>query len=269
MTNQDRTVVYPDLEGKTALVTGSSRNIGRAIAVGLAETGVNVGITGRSDRAACEETAAAVEAAGSSASISLGDLGEPGDIKDIVSDVRSDLGPIDILVNNAAIRPSVPFEDISLDQWQHVQNVNLRSAFLLAQEAYADMRDRGSGAIVNVLGLMALQGRRGKAHGVVTKTGLIGLTRSLAVELGPRGVRVNSIIPGRKVRIGRGDLSEEDRENFKKLEEATPLRRRGEPEEISSAIRFIASDEASFITGEVIKVDGGLNTCVDIENIQV
>ena len=269
MASSDRTVVYPGLEGKTALVTGSSKNIGRAVAVALAEAGANVGITARSDMEGCQETADAVEAAGGEASITLGDLGKPDDIADIADGVRDELGPIDVLVNNAAIRPQAPFEDITLEQWQHVQDVNLRSAFLLAQEAYEDMREQGSGSIVNVLGLMALQGRRGKTHGVVTKTGLIGLTRTLAAELGPNGVRVNSVIPGRKIKTDRGSLTEEQRKNFTKLEQATPLRRRAEPEEIASVIRFVASDEASFLTSEVIKVDGGLNTCVDIENIQV
>jgi 3-oxoacyl-[acyl-carrier protein] reductase len=269
MASSDRTVVYPGLEGKTALVTGSSKNIGRAVAVALAEAGADVGITARSDREGCQETADAVEAAGSEASITLGDLGEPDDIADIVAGVRGDLGRIDVLVNNAAIRPRVPFDEMTLEQWQYVQDVNLRSAFLLSQAAYEDMREQGSGSIVNVLGLMALQGRRGKAHGVTTKAGLIGLTRTLAAELGPSGVRVNSLVPGRKVRTARESVTEEDRKNFTKLEQATPLRRRAEPEEIASAIRFLASDEASFITGEVIKADGGLNTCIDIENIQV
>lgn len=263
------TVRYPGLEGKTALVTGSSKNLGRAIAIALAESGANVGITGRSDREGCEETAAAVEALGGEAAITLGDLGSTEDIDQMVTDVRDELGPIDVLVNNAAIRPSVPFEEITLEQWQHVQDVNLRSAFLLSQKAYADMRPDESGAIVNVLGLMAVQGRRTKAHGVVTKTGLIGLTKTLAAELGPNGVRVNSVIPGRKVKTERGELTATEEENFRKLEEATPLRRRAEPEEVASAVRFMASDEASFITGEVLKVDGGLNTCMDIENISV
>lgn len=262
-------VRYPGLDGKTALVTGSSKNLGRAIAIALGEAGANVGITGRSDRAGCEQTAEAVEAAGGETVITLGDLGSPDDVASMVTDVRDELGPIDVLVNNAAIRPSVPFEEITLEQWQHVQDVNLRSAFLLSQEAYADMKPRETGAIVNVLGLMAIQGRRTKAHGVVTKTGLIGLTKTLAAELGPHGVRVNSVVPGRKVKTERDSVSETERKNFRKLEEATPLRRRAEPEEVASAVRFMASDEASFITGEVLKVDGGLNTCIDIENITV
>ena len=269
MANDDRTVAYPGLEGRTALVTGSSRNIGRAIAVALGEAGANVGITARSDREGCRRTADIVESAGGEATVTLGDLGDPDDVVGIVDDVRDELGPLDVLVNNAAVRPGVPFEDISLEEWQRVQDVNLRSAFLLSQEAYEDMRERGSGSIVNVLGLMALQGRRTKAHGAVTKTGLIGLTQTLAAELGPDGVRVNSVVPGRKITTDRGTLTPDERRNFTKLEEATPLRRRGDPEEVASAVRFMASEEASFVTGEILKVDGGINTCLDIENVSV
>lgn len=271
MSTHNEAPVYPGLEGKTALVTGSSKNIGRAIAVALGESGVDVGITARSDREGCEETAEAIEAAGSETAIALGDLGDPDDIVDVIDHVRDELGSIDILVNNAAIRPSEPFEEISLDEYQRVQDVNLRSAFVASQEVAADMRDRGGGAIVNVVGLMALQGRRGKAHGVVTKTGLIGLTKTLAAELGPEGIRVNSVIPGRKIRDTQNldEKTDDEIADLRKLEQATPLRRRATSDEIASAVRFMASEEASFVNAEIMKVDGGLNTCLDIENIDV
>lgn len=267
MSTDTPTGAYSDLDGKTALVTGSSGNIGRAIAVALGEAGAKVGVTARSDEQGCEGTVEAVEDAGGEATFTLGNLGDPDDALDVVETVREELGPIDILVNNAAIRPSVPFEEMTLEEWQRVQDVNLRSAFLLSQAAFVDMRERESGAIVNVLGLMALQGRRGKAHAAVTKTGLIGLTKTLAAELGPHGVRVNSVVPGRKVKTDRGDVTEAERENYEIIEEMTPLRRRADPEEIASAVRFMASDEASFVTAEVLKVDGGINTCLDLENV--
>ncbi|WP_418286476.1 SDR family NAD(P)-dependent oxidoreductase [Halorubrum sp. DTA46] len=269
MSTNNEPPVYPDLEGKTALVTGSSRNMGRAIAVALGECGANVGVTARSDSEGCEETAAAVEAAGGGATVALGDLGKPEEIRDVFEHVRETFGPIDVLVNNAAIRNSKPFEAITLEEYQHVQDVNLRSVFVASQEAAADMREQGGGSIVNILGLMALQGRRGKAHASVTKTGIIGLTKTLASELGPDGIRVNSVVPGRKIADTQNVAEKTDAElaDFRKIEQATPLRRRGQSEEIANVVRFVASEQASFVTAEVWKVDGGLNTCIDLENI--
>lgn len=230
---------------------------------------MNVGITARSDREGCEGTAAAVEAAGGEATIALGDLGTVEDVRDVFAQVREAFGPIDVLVNNAAIRPSKPFEEIGVEEYQRVQNVNLRSVFVASQEAVPDMREGGGGSIVNVLGLMALQGRRGKSHVSATKTGIIGITKTLAAEFGPDGIRVNCVVPGRKIEDTQNndEKTEAELADFRKIEEATPLRRRGRSEEIANVVRFVASEQASFVTAEVWKVDGGLNTCIDIENI--
>ncbi len=269
MSKRNEPPVYPDLEGKTAIVTGSSKNMGRAMAIALGECGMNVGVTARSDRKGCEETAAAIEEAGGAATIVLGDLGDPDAIHSIFDHVRDEFGPVDVLVNNAAIRPSNAFEDIDLEEYQHVLDVNLRSVFVASQEAANDMRERGGGSIVNVLGLMALQGRRGKAHTSVTKTGIIGLTKTLASELGPDGIRVNSVVPGRKIADTQNldEKTDVELEDLRKIEEATPLRRRGRSEEVANVVRFVASEQASFVTAEVWKADGGLNTCIDLENI--
>jgi len=265
--NSDR-VSYPSLNGKTAIVTGASKNLGRSIAVALGEVGMNVGISARTDVDGCERTVQAVEEAGGQAMYVLGDLGDPDDIETIVDSVREEFGPIDALVNNAAIRPKRNFEDITLDDWQTVIDVNLRSAFLTAQHVVGDMRESGSGAIVNVLGQMALQGRRNKAHVSATKSGLIGLTMTEAAELGPDGIRANGVVPGRKIKTERDeDKREELLGTFRKIEQATPMRRRGEPAEIARAIRFLISEDASYINGQVINVDGGLNPVIDIENI--
>lgn len=265
--NTDR-VVYSELEDKTALVTGSSKNLGRRIAIALGEVGMNVGVTARSDIEGCDQTVQAVRDVGGEATYVLGDLSEPSDIEDIVTNVREEFGSIEVLVNNAAIRPKSDFSEITLGDWQHVHNVNIRSAFLTAQHVLPDMREAGSGAIINILGQMALQGRRQKAHVAATKTGLIGLTLTEAAELGPEGIRANGVVPGRKIKTKRDtEESQQLQETFTKIKQATPLRRRGEPEEIASVIRFLVSDEASYINGQVIKVDGGLNPIFDIENI--
>ena len=253
--------VYDDLEGRTALVTGSSKNIGRAIAVALAEAGVDVGITARSDRAGAEETAAAVEEHGADAAVHLGDLAEVEDVAAIVDGVRDELGPIDILVHNAAIRPTARVEDITVDEWERVQHVNVRSAFLMAQQVAPEMRERGGGSIVHVGGQVGFEGRQRKVHTTVSKAGLLGLTRSLAADLGPDGIRVNNVIPGRKPLTERGELTDVQREHFDLIERATPLRRRCAPREVATVVRFVVSEEASFVHGAVIKVDGGVSNC--------
>lgn len=260
--------VYSELEGKTVLVTGSSKNLGRSIAVALGEVGMNVGVTARNNVEGCEQTVEAVREAGGKATYVLGDLSEPTDIDEIITSVQDEFGQIERLVNNAAIRPKRRFAEITLEDWQHVHNVNLRSAFLTAQHVLPDMRAAGSGAIVNVLGQIALQGRRNKAHVAATKAGIIGLTLTEAAELGPEGIRANGVIPGRKIKTNRDpEENQELRDTFRKLEQATPLRRRGEPEEIASVVRFLVSNESSYVNGQLIKVDGGLNPVIDIENI--
>lgn len=253
--------LYDELDGRTALVTGSSRNIGREIAIALAEAGVDVGITAHSNREGCEETAAAVEDLGSDAAIELGDLAEVDGVEAVVNGIRDALGPIDILVNNAAIRPTERFEDITVADWERVNNLNVRSAFLLAQRVVPDMRERGTGAIIHIGGQVGFEGRQRKAHTTVSKAGLLGLTRSLAADLGPEGIRVNNVIPGRKPETERDTVTEEDREHFDLIERATPLRRRCKPREVATVVRFLVSDEASFVHGAVVKVDGGVSNC--------
>lgn len=251
--------VYEELAGRTALVTGSSKNIGREIAIALAEVGVDVGITSRSNREGCEETAAAVEAAGSESAIQLGDLASANDVEQIVARIREELGPIDILVNNAAIRPTKRFEDITLEDWERVNNVNVRSAFQMAQLIVPDMQSAGRGSIIHIGGQVGFEGRQQKAHTTVSKAGLLGLTRSLAADLGPHDIRVNNVIPGRKPLTERDSVTDRAREHFEYIERSTPMRRRCEPREVATVVRFLVSDEASFVNGEIVTVDGGLS----------
>lgn len=245
-----------DLTNKTAVVTGASRNIGQATAVTLAEHGANVGIMARSNEDGCIETAERVETTGSDASYALGDLGDPDDISRVVSQFRDDLGPIDILVNNATIRPSKPFFDIETPDIDTVQDVNFRGMFLMTQAAARDMKQTGSGAIVNLLGTLVYLGTSNRSHSFGSKLAIEGLVRQLASELGPLGIRVNGVSPGlidteREPRSGWEDTKSQ-------VEAATPLRRLGEVQEVADAICYMASDDASFITGQVIHVNGGL-----------
>lgn len=244
-----------DLTGKTALVTGASKNIGRAIAVKLAEAGADVGITARTDEAGCEETARRVEETGSAAAVALGDIGDPEDIQDVVDRVREALGPIDVLVNNATYRPSKPFLDVEPAEIDRVQNVNFRGLFLTTQAVVPDMRERGGGAVVNLIGVGVYLGKRGHSHSFGSKFGIEGQVRQLASELGEDGIRINGLSPG---------LIETDRtrdEEWERIEretvESTPLGRLGTVEEVADACCFLASDRASYITGVDLPVDGG------------
>ncbi|MFC7133268.1 MULTISPECIES: SDR family NAD(P)-dependent oxidoreductase [Salinibaculum] len=247
-----------NLDGHTALVTGSSRNIGAAIATRLAEAGADVGITARSDSEGCESTAEAVSKAGSEAAIALGDLSEPGDIEAVVASVREELGPIDILVNNASYRPLKPLLDVSLDDWEAVHDIDLRAQYLLAQEVLPDMLDAGWGSLVNINGITTFIGVENKTHVLANKAGIEGLTRGLAVEFGSDGVRANCLVLG--VIDTDRDLEnyEEGSSTIEKMAAASALGRQGQPEEIAETVCFLCSDASSFITGQTIHANGGL-----------
>lgn len=245
------------LDGGTALVTGSSRNIGRAIAERLAEAGADVGVTARTDEAGCARTAELVEATGSRAAVALGDLADPDDIERVVESIREDLGPIDVLVNNASYRPLKPFLDISLEDWAEVHDVDLRSMYLTSQAVIPDMLETGGGAIVNVLGKTVYTGRAGKAHVIANKAGIPGLTRALALEFGPDGVRVNAMCLS-MIDTERNLDNYDNWESYvDKAARTTALKRIGEPGEVADACRFLASDRASYVTGQVLHVNGG------------
>lgn len=241
-----------DLDGRTALVTGSSRNIGQTIATTLANAGADVGITARNDKQGCEETARQVEAAGSEAAVALGDLADSDEIEGVVEQVRSELGPIDVLVNNATTRPMTPFFDVDPAELDRVLDVNLKGQFLLTQHVISDMVDSGQGSIVNLIGAMVFLGRTGKSHSYGSKMGIAGYVRQLASEFGPEGIRVNGLSPG---------LIDTNRdrtfEGHEQVVQATPLERMGTTQEIADACCYLVSDRASFITGQVIHVNGG------------
>lgn len=257
---RDELDIYGELAGQTALVTGSSRNLGQEIAVTLAEAGVNIGITSRTDQEACEETAELVAETGSESAIQLGDIANERDIDNIVTSIREELGPIDILVHNAAARKNNPF-DMTADQWDYVQNVNLRSAFLFAQRVAPDMIEKGKGNIVLIGGQRGFEGKPDdKIHATASKAGLHGLTRALAGKLGLENIRTNCVVPGRKpTGKERGEATDLEQKHFDIIAKSTPLGRRSTTEEIAKVVRFFVSDEASFVNGEIVKVDGGLS----------
>jgi len=244
-----------DLTGRTALVTGSSRNIGRSTAIRLAEAGANIGITARTDEAGCEETASRVRETGSKAAVALGDIGDPDDINTVVKEIRDRLGPIDVLVNNATFRPSKPFTEVETEDIDRVLNVNFRGLFQTTQAVVPDMKSRGGGSVVNLIGAMVYLGKNGHSHSYGSKLGIEGQIRQLATELGSYGIRINGISPG-LIDVDRTRTDEWERIE-REVIRSTPLGRLGDVREVANACCFLASDDASFVTGQVLHVNGG------------
>jgi 3-oxoacyl-[acyl-carrier protein] reductase len=237
---------FCSLEGRTALVTGGSRGIGRAIAVELARAGAEVVVGYRSGAGEAEEVAAEIGGRAVSADVSSAD-----DALRLVAEA----GDVDILVNNAGLTRDGLLARMSDEDWHAVIQTNLSSVFYTCRAVTRPMMKKRSGAIVNISSIVGLHGNFGQTNYGAAKAGIIGFTKSLARELGSRGVRANVVAPG----YVKTRLTEVIPEEGKALMLAsTPLGRLGDPEDVAGAVRFLCSDEASFITGEVLLVDGGL-----------
>jgi 3-oxoacyl-[acyl-carrier protein] reductase len=239
-------VAFASLEGKTALVTGASRGIGRAVAEELAAAGASVVLGYRSGREEAEELAGAIGGRAVEA-----DVSDPDDAARLVGET----GDLDILVNNAGLTRDGLLVRMPDDDWRTVIETNLSSVFYTCRAACRPMMKKRAGAIVNVSSIVGVHGNWGQTNYGASKAGIIGFTKSLARELGSRGVRANVVAPG-YVRTRLTDVLPEDATAA--MLENTPLGRLGEPKDVAGAVRFLCSDEASFITGEVLLVDGGL-----------
>jgi 3-oxoacyl-[acyl-carrier protein] reductase len=237
---------FGSLEGKAALVTGASRGIGRAIALELARAGAAVVVGYRSG--AEEAEAVAAETGGRAVQA---DIAEADDAKRLVEEA----GDLDILVNNAGVTRDGLIARMPDDDWETVLDTNLGSVFYTCRAAARGMMRRRTGSIVNMTSVVGLRGNPGQTNYAASKAGIIGLTKSLAAELGARGVRVNAVAPG-YIATSLTEALTDDTRNM--ILANTPLGRLGEPEDIARAVRFLCSDEASFITGEVLVVGGGL-----------
>jgi 3-oxoacyl-[acyl-carrier protein] reductase len=237
---------FASLEGKTALVTGASRGIGRAIATELARGGASVVVGYRSG---ADEAAAVAEELGGRAI--QADVSSPEDAKRLVEEA----GDLDILVNNAGLTRDGVLARMGDDDWRVVIETNLSSVFYTCRAVARGMMKRRAGAIVNISSIVGVHGNWGQSNYAASKAGIIGFTKSLAQELGSRGVRANVVAPGYIQTQLTDVIPEEAREKMLGL---TPLGRLGEPQDVAGAVRFLCSDEASFITGEVLLVDGGL-----------
>jgi 3-oxoacyl-[acyl-carrier protein] reductase len=241
------------LAGKTALVTGSGRNIGRSIALALAREGADVVVNARSNRGEAEAVAAEVEELGQKALPLLADIGDRAQLEALLDQALDKFGGLDIVVNNAATRPHKPFAEMTYDDWRGVLAIDLDSAFITTKAALPGMMERGWGRVVNLSGLQAFQGRHGGAHISAAKVGLIGLTRALATELGPSGILVNCIVPGM---IDTSRAGQSGTRPPARLAEI-PVGRLGYTDDIASLCAFLCSDAAGFINGQTIHVNGG------------
>jgi 3-oxoacyl-[acyl-carrier protein] reductase len=240
-----------DLSGKVALVTGGARGIGFEVGKLLYEAGADVGL---SDLQGAPEAAARLTGKGKAFGAG-GDVSDPKQVEETVAAAEETLGPIDILVNNAGITRDGLLMRMSEDDWDLVLKVNLKGVFNCTKHVARGMMKRRSGRIVNVSSVVGIRGNAGQANYSASKAGVIGFTKSIARELAPRGVLVNAVAPGFIDTEMTKKLSDEVR---KALQEQIPLQRLGQPEDIANAVLFLASDLASYITGQVVVVDGGM-----------
>jgi 3-oxoacyl-[acyl-carrier protein] reductase len=245
----------PELDGRVALVTGGSRGIGAAISSELAAAGAVVAVNYARDAGAATSVCDAITAAGGQAHAVQGDVSTADGAAVLAAAVEADVGPVDILVNNAGITRDDLIMRLSEDDWRDVIDTNLGGAFFTCRALSRPMLKRRSGVIVNITSIVGVRGNAGQTNYAASKAGLIGLTKSLAKELGGRGIRVNAIAPGYIATELTDALPEAAREA---ILTNTPLGRLGEPADVARAVRFLCSDAAAFITGDVLAVDGGL-----------
>ena len=252
------------LEGKVALVTGSGRNIGRAIALAFADEGASVAVNGLQNRANVEEVAKLIEDRGGRAYPVLADVSDPDQVDRMMDEVSAALGPVDVLVSNAAVRPHKPLTEFTNTEWRLVMGVDLDAAFYLSRAVLPHMVEAGAGSIIAISGMAAFGVRKDSAAVAAAKAGIIGLMRGIAFDYGRLGVRANVVAPGsidtdrydqhayaagQPAVIVPDDLSR--RQNI-------PMARLGTPEEVAAACVFLASDDGGYTTGHTLHVGGGL-----------
>ena len=243
------------LHGRTAFVTGSSRGIGRAIAVELGRWGADVVVHAQKNLDLAESTAAEIRALGRRSLALLADVRVKADLEAAADRVKAELGPVDILVNNAGTRQDGPFILMSEEKWDEVMNVNLRGTVYATKAFVRGMMARKWGRIVNIVSPTGIIGMAGQTNYGASKGAVIALTRSLAREMAPFGVLVNAVNPGFIHTELTADVSEETK---RELLAPTILKRQGEPEEVASVVAFLCSNFSSYMSGQVVNVDGGL-----------
>lgn len=243
------------LAGKVALVTGGSRGIGRAVALKLAEQGADVAINYAGNTAAAEEVKAAIEKLGRKALLVQGSVADTDGVQAIVNQVVKELGRLDILVNNAGITRDGLLMRMKEADWDAVLETNLKGVFNCSKAVMRTMMKQKSGRIVNMASVVGEMGNAGQANYAAAKAGVIGFTKSLAKEVASRGITVNAVAPGFIATDMTKVLTDDQKAEMAK---SIPLGRAGQPEDVANAVLFLVSDEAAYITGQVLNVDGGM-----------
>jgi len=242
-----------ELAGKVAIVTGAGRNIGRAIALALAEGGASVLVNARSNRAEGKAVAREIEVSGGKALVHIGDVADAASVQAMADAAVKHFGRIDILVNNAALRREKSFAEMSYAEWREIMDVTLDGAFHCVKACLLALRVSGTGTIVNIGGLSAHTGAENRAHVVTAKAGIIGFTRALAHDLAPDGITVNCVVPGLI-----GTARPKDRpEPAHHLTHQTITGERGRPEDVAATVRFLCGPGARYINGQAIHANGG------------
>jgi len=240
---------------RSALITGSGRNIGRAIALELAGRGFQIALNGSSDEAACQSVADEISADGGIAMVAMGDIGDREAAQSVAGKAISAYGAVDVLVNNAAIRPNFDFLEDSEEDWDKVIDTNFKSGFWLSRACLPGMLEKGWGRVIFFTGMNAQQGYPGKSAVSVSKHAAWGLTKSLAKDYGRQGITSNIISPGTIV----GEVDDPAiAAKHEALEKSNPAGRLGVPKDIASAVGLLVSDEGSFINGQLFQINGGV-----------
>ncbi|WP_276254192.1 3-oxoacyl-ACP reductase FabG [Halomontanus rarus] len=244
------------MEGRTCVVTGSARGIGRGIAEHLGEEGANVVINYRSSEGAAHDAIAAIEAAGGEAVAARADVTDRDEVEAMRDLSHEAFGPVDVLVNNAGLTADTQFAEMSRDEWDRVMDVNLGGMFNCTQTFYDDIWNADEGRLINISSVVGKQGNFGQANYAAAKSGMFGFTRTIALELAQGGSTANCVAPG----FTKTDMLETVPDHvLERIISGIPLERLAEVEDVAAVVRFLASEDSSYVTGEVIDVNGGMD----------
>ncbi|WP_053956968.1 3-oxoacyl-[acyl-carrier-protein] reductase [Inediibacterium massiliense] len=243
------------LEGKTAIVTGGSRGIGKAIALTLANLGANIVVNYTSNPKRAEEVVAEIKNMGREAIAIKADVSNSEEVANFIKEVEEQFDSIDILINNAGVTKDNLLMRMKEEDWDQVININLKGTYNCTKAVTKKMMKQRSGKIVNIASVVGVTGNAGQANYAASKAGVIGFTKSIAKELGSRGINVNAVAPG----FIQTDMTEVLSDEVKKqIMEQIPMKELGKPEDVANAVAFLCMDEAKYITGQVIHIDGGM-----------